>query len=60
VDTLDGPKELCQRLLELGFKPGQTFHIVQKTPFGDPIVIEVDETTVALRQEELRCLRVTS
>ncbi|WP_121639157.1 FeoA family protein [Virgibacillus sp. Bac330] len=41
-----------RRLLDLGFVPGATIEIVQKSPLGDPIAFKVFNTTIALRQEE--------
>ncbi|AUJ25509.1 FeoA family protein [Virgibacillus dokdonensis] len=41
-----------RRLLDLGFVPGATIEIVQKSPLGDPIAFKVFNTTIALRKEE--------
>lgn len=41
-----------RRLLDLGFVPGATVHVLQKSPLGDPTAFRVSQTTIALRKEE--------
>ncbi|MGZ9585282.1 FeoA family protein [Paenibacillus marinisediminis] len=41
-----------RRLLDLGFVPGNTLEVLQKSPLGDPIAFRVNNTTIALRSEE--------
>ncbi|MDC2867781.1 MULTISPECIES: FeoA family protein [unclassified Bacillus (in: firmicutes)] len=41
-----------RRLLDLGFIPGATIKVLQKSPLGDPIAYQVSNTTIALRNEE--------
>jgi ferrous iron transport protein A len=41
-----------RRLLDLGFVPGSTVEVVQKSPLGDPIAFKVYNTKIALRKEE--------
>ncbi|MFB6467139.1 ferrous iron transport protein A [Cytobacillus sp. Hz8] len=41
-----------RRLMDLGFLPGVTVKILQKSPLGDPIAYHVNHTTIALRKEE--------
>ncbi|GAA0443130.1 MAG: FeoA family protein [Bacillota bacterium] len=41
-----------RRLLDLGFVPGVTIEVVQKSPLGDPVAFKVFHTTIALRKEE--------
>ncbi|MDM5187170.1 FeoA family protein [Bacillus sp. DX4.1] len=41
-----------RRLLDLGFIPGATIKVLQKSPLGDPIAYQVSNTTIALRSEE--------
>ncbi|WP_019121372.1 FeoA family protein [Brevibacillus massiliensis] len=43
---------LRRRLLDLGFVPGNVVEVLQKSPLGDPIAFRVNNTTIALRQEE--------
>lgn len=41
-----------RRLLDLGFVPGSTIEVVQKSPLGDPVAFKVFDTQIALRKEE--------
>jgi ferrous iron transport protein A len=41
-----------RRLMDLGFVPGATVHVLQKSPLGDPIAFQLNNTTIALRKEE--------
>jgi ferrous iron transport protein A len=41
-----------RRLLDLGFIPGATVKVLQKSPLGDPVAYQVSNTTIALRKEE--------
>lgn len=52
ISRLDGPEKDCLRLLDLGLTPGEEIAIVQSTPLGDPIVVSVRGTRLALRQRE--------
>ena len=52
IERLDGPEEDCHRLLDLGFTPGEEVAIVQTVPLGDPLVVAVRGTRLALRRRE--------
>ena len=41
-----------RRLLDLGFVPGNTIEVLQRSPLGDPIAFRVNNTIIALRKEE--------
>ncbi|AIK40415.1 ferrous iron transport protein A [Bacillus pseudomycoides] len=41
-----------RRLLDLGFIPGATIKVLQRSPLGDPTAYQVSNTTIALRSEE--------
>ncbi|HWC76693.1 MAG TPA: ferrous iron transport protein A [Blastocatellia bacterium] len=58
IERLDGPDEECRRLLDLGLTPGEDTAIVQSAPLGDPIVILVRGTRLALRRREADWIRV--
>jgi DtxR family Mn-dependent transcriptional regulator len=51
-----GPER--RRLLDLGFVPGTEVRVVMKSPLGDPVAYEVRGTTVALRQDQARHIRI--
>jgi ferrous iron transport protein A len=58
LDKLDLPEDLAQRLMELGFLPGNEVTLGRKAPGSGPRVYRVDGTEVALRQETARCLYI--
>ena len=58
VANLEGEAVLVSRLRELGFIVGENVRVLGRAPFGDPILIEIRGTTVALRLAEARCVHV--
>ena len=52
IARLDGPEEDCHRLLDLGFTPGEEVSVVQSVPLGDPLIVLVRGTRLALRRRE--------
>ena len=58
IVRLDGPDEECRRLLDLGLTPGEEMAIVQAVPLGDPLVVLVRGTRLALRRREADWIRV--
>jgi ferrous iron transport protein A len=51
LDRLDLPTDLAQRLMELGFLPGNEITLGRRAPGTGPRVYRVDGTEVALRRE---------
>ena len=52
IERLDGPREDCARLLDLGFTPGEEVIVTHVAPLGDPLVIRVRGALLALRKRE--------
>jgi ferrous iron transport protein A len=52
IVRLDGPKADCDRLLDLGFTPGEEIVITHRTPLGDPLIVRVRGALLALRRRE--------
>lgn len=52
IEKLEGPTEGCNRLLDIGLTPGEEISIVQVAPFGDPLIVLVRGTRLALRRQE--------
>lgn len=51
--------ETVQRLMELGFMPGEPVHLVQRGPGGrEPLAVAVGESMFALRWLEAQCVEV--
>ena len=52
VASLVGPEDACYRLLDLGFTPGAEVKVVQAAPLGEPLVVALRGTKLALRKDE--------
>ena len=52
IERLEGPAQDCRRLLDLGFTPDEQVAVVRSTPLGDPLVVVVRGTQLALRKRE--------
>jgi Fe2+ transport system protein FeoA len=52
IERLEGPRQDCDRLLDLGFTPGEEITVVQHAPLGDPLVVRVRGAVLALRKRE--------
>ena len=52
ISRLDGPEKECRRLLDLGFTPGERVAVARSTPLGNPLVVVVRGTQLALRMRE--------
>jgi len=52
IEHLDGPREDCERLLDLGFTPGEEVAVTHAAPLGDPIIIHIRGALLALRKRE--------
>lgn len=55
---VQGDPLIVERLLEMGFAPGEVVNIRNQMMFSGPFIIEVQGTAVALRQEEAMCVQV--
>lgn len=56
LDRLELPEDLAQRLMELGFLPGNEITLGRRAPGGGPRVYRVDGSEVALRNETAKHL----
>jgi len=52
IKRFEGPRQDCDRLLDLGFTPGEDVIVTHTAPLGDPLVIRVRGTLLALRKRE--------
>lgn len=58
IRDLVGDESYVSRLRELGFVRGETVALRGKTPFGDPLMVEIRGAVVALRKKEAECIQV--
>jgi ferrous iron transport protein A len=55
----DGTERNWARWLdEIGFVPGERVMLMQRAPFGDPLVVRVGVSTFALRVAEAACIHI--
>jgi ferrous iron transport protein A len=53
---LQGDAVVLGRLREIGFIRGEHVRVWGRAPFGEPILVEIRGTSVALRKEEAQCV----
>ena len=58
IESLDGPRQDCDRLLDLGFTPGEEITVTQWAPLGDPLVVRIRGALLALRRREAAWIQV--
>jgi Fe2+ transport system protein FeoA len=56
--TLHGSHLLCERLHEMGLRPGLELEFWGRAPFKGPWLYRFQNTLLALREEEASCLHV--
>ena len=58
IVNLEGPREDCNRLMDLGFTPGEEVIVTHAVPLGDPLVVRIRGALLALRKREAAWIRV--
>ena len=58
VGSLSGDEEICAKLAEIGFTPGEWVHVNAVLPLGGAVAIDLRGTSFALRRDEAACVRV--
>lgn len=58
IRDLQGDAVIISRLREIGFIRGEKVRIAGRALFGEPILVEIRGTTVALRKEEAQCIHL--
>lgn len=54
IKRVELPKDLRDKLYELGLVPGQEIEVLQDAPFGGPVKIRVGSYCLALRRKEAK------
>lgn len=54
IKKIELPKDLRDKLYELGLVPGQEIEVLQDAPLGGPIKIRVGSYCLALRRKEAK------
>jgi ferrous iron transport protein A len=58
IRGLVGEVMVLDRLRELGFVSGHQITLKGRSPFGGPMIVEVNGTTVAIRRQEALCIQL--
>lgn len=53
-----GEADYRRRLMVMGLTPGTPFTVVRVAPLGDPVQIRVRDSSLTLRKDEARALRI--
>lgn len=59
VRSVSASAEMCRRLYDLGFLPGERVERLYASPLGTPVVFRVMNQSVALRRREAAAIEVT-
>ena len=59
ICKLQGPKEICDRLKDLGFSEGEVLTVEGNIPFQGALIVSIANLNrIALRREEAHCMLV--
>ncbi len=58
INDIDTSHPSHQRIIEVGFTPGQEIELVSITTFNDPVAFSVRGTLIAIRKKEADCIIV--
>ena len=52
ICKIDGGGPFVSRIKGLGIFPGSTIKLVTFAPLGDPLIVKIGDTTMAMRKED--------
>jgi ferrous iron transport protein A len=58
INDIDTSNPSHQRIIEIGFTPGQEIQLVNISAFDDPMAFSVRGTLIAMRRKEADCIIV--
>ncbi len=58
INEIDTSNPSHQRIIEIGFTPGQEIELVNISAFDDPMAFSVRGTLIAMRRKEADCIIV--
>lgn len=58
ITEITGSRAQRTRMLQMGFTPGTRVRIVRRAPMHDPVEIKLRGTSVLLRRDECRNIKV--
>lgn len=58
LDQIIGDSDNVERLIDMGFHPGIEIEVINKMVNGGPYILRIQSGFIALREEEVACLKV--
>lgn len=58
IEDICGAPDLTNRLRELGFHSGCVVQVLGRAPFHGPLVVQLHNSVLALRQGEAECILI--
>jgi ferrous iron transport protein A len=58
ISEIDFSHPSSQRIIEIGFTPGQEIELVNKSFFNDPLAFSIRGSLIAIRKNEADCIKV--
>jgi ferrous iron transport protein A len=58
IDDIDTSNPSHQRIIEIGFTPGQEIQLVNISAFDDPMAFSIRGSLIAMRRKEADCIIV--
>lgn len=58
VGTIQAPKQLKRRLMDMGFTKGVEIEVVKMAPMGDPMEVKIRGYNLCLRKAEARAIQI--
>ncbi len=58
INDIDTSNPSHQRIIEIGFTPGQEIQLMSISAFDDPMAFSVRGTLIAMRRKEADCIIV--
>ncbi|MDO8549129.1 MAG: FeoA family protein [Ignavibacteria bacterium] len=59
ISEIDFSHPSSQRIIEIGFTPGQEIELINRSLFNDPLAFSVRGSLIAMRKDEADCIKVT-
>jgi ferrous iron transport protein A len=59
IQNISGHETIVERLYEMGFTPGESIHLQSRVLFGEPFIVSIRGTSIALRKDEAQCIEVS-
>lgn len=56
IFDIDNTNSSFERILEIGFTPGQEIQLVNSSVFNDPLAFSIRGTLIAIRKHEADCI----